>query len=230
MNKKSSITLCLVALFSALGMALAPHCAFADKRPMALVVMVDVLRADASESGKMPCVDLLRAGKWQDGYNAAFSHIAQIVPTSLPSSAPNHVSIATGFNPTIHGIYSNAVLESGKASEEPTWQKRILDARPGSKALFVYSWAPDANIAPTEGVEYMGGTDAENAAALAARLASPNAPDTTLYFIYLVYHAGHEGSYYSFTSTYLNAVAEADDYIAGCLNAIASRPTFDEED
>ena len=155
--------------------------AWADdaKRPMALVVMVDGLRADAVESGEMPNLERLRAGKWRPGYKAAWSVTGQIAPGSKPSSAPNHVSIATGFPPADHGVSANSDLEAGTASSKPTWLKRVMDAKDGATALFVYSWSPDGNIAPNEGVEYMGGTDAANATALATRLAAANAPDAT---------------------------------------------------
>ena len=167
--------------------------AFADgaKRPMTLVVMVDGLRADAVETGEMPNLERLRAGKWQPGYKSAWSVTGEITPGSAPSSAPNHVSIATGYTPAQHGVTDNSKLEGGTASLKPTWLKRIMDAKDGATALFVYSWSPDGNLAPTEGVEYMGGTDAENAVALPSRLASAAAPDATLYFIDAVDAAGH---------------------------------------
>lgn len=217
---------------AALFAAMAPLVSYADgeKRPMALVVMVDGLRADAIESGEMPNVERLREGKWQVGYKAAWSVTGQIAPGSAPSSAPNHVSIATGVNPATHGVTSNSILENGTPSAVATWLKRITDAKAGTSALFVYSWSPDGNIAPSEGVESMGNSDADNALALAARLASANAPDATLYFIDAVDHAGHAGYYYPMSAGYRAALAEVDGYIGACLNAIASRPTFAEED
>ena len=42
--------------------------AFAARRPLALVIMVDGMRADAVQSGEMPRLERLRAGKWQAGY------------------------------------------------------------------------------------------------------------------------------------------------------------------
>ncbi|MBQ9431217.1 MAG: alkaline phosphatase family protein [Kiritimatiellae bacterium] len=215
-----------------LCMAMMPLAMFAEgvKRSMSLVVMVDGLRADAIESGYMPNLEKLRTGKWQSGYKAAWSVTGQITPGSAPSSAPNHVSIATGFNPATHGVTSNTILENGTPSAMPTWLKRVIDAKQGATALFVYSWSPDGNIAPSEGIESMGDSDNENAAALASRLAAANAPDATLYFIDAVDHAGHAGQYYSYTDGYLAAVATVDGYIGACLNAIASRPTFADED
>lgn len=236
---KRSICSMAFSIRAACAFAAAAMCAFiapltarADgaKRPMALVVMVDGMRADAVESGEMPNLERLRAGKWQSGYKAAWSLTGQIAPGSAPSSAPNHVSIATGFGPADHGVTANNVLEGGTASSKPTWLKRVMHAKDGATALFVYSWSPDGNIAPNEGVEYMGGTDAANATALATRLAAANAPDATLYFIDCVDAAGHSGGYYPMSSAYRAALAEADGYIGACLSAIAGRATFDQED
>ena len=172
----------------------------------------------------------LAFGKWQPGYKSAWSVTGEITPGSAPSSAPNHVSIATGYTPAQHGVTDNSKLEGGTASLKPTWLKRIMDAKDGATALFVYSWSPDGNLAPTEGVEYMGGTDAENAVALPSRLASAAAPDATLYFIDAVDAAGHAGYYYPMSAGYRAAVAMVDGYIGACMNAIASRPTFADED
>ncbi len=71
-----------------------------EKRPMALMVMFDGLRADGIESGYMPNVEKLRNGTWQKGYKAAWTVSAQITPGAVPSSAPNHASIATGYGPS----------------------------------------------------------------------------------------------------------------------------------
>ena len=61
-------------------MAMIPLAMLADgvKRSMSLVVMVDGLRSDAIESGHMPNLEKLRAGKWQSGYKAAWSVTGQI--------------------------------------------------------------------------------------------------------------------------------------------------------
>ncbi len=200
------------------------------RRPMALVIMVDGMRADAVQSGEMPHLERLRAGKWQAGYRTAWSLTGQITPGSAPSSAPNHVSIATGYTPTTHGLVSNSQLEGGVFTAKPTWLKRIVDAQAGATALFAYTWEPDANLAPAEGVEFLLGTDAGNTAAVSARLASTNAPDATLFFLDDVDHAGHAGNYYPYTAGYRTALAAADASIGACLDAIAARRTFAEED
>jgi hypothetical protein len=200
------------------------------RRPMTLVVMVDGLRADAVETGRMPNLIRLKEGLWQKDYPAAWSLTAQTAPKTLPSSAPNHVSIATGFTPAEHGVTSNDALSGGTSSSKKTWLKRICDAQEGASALFVYSWAPDANIAPNEGLEQIGGTDADNIDRLAARLSASDAPDATLYFIDCLDAAGHQSGYYTFSTTYLDTLTTVDGYLGRCLKAIADRPTFAEED
>ena len=211
--------------------------AYADgtaKRPMALVIMTDGLRADAVESGRMPNLERLRAGKWMPGYKSAWTLAGQVSPGSIPSSAPNHVSIATGYGVPTHGLTSNAQLEAGVFTAKPTWLKRIVDAKPGATALFVYSWWPDANLYPAEGVEFMQSPtnedDEPNASALSLRLAGANAPDATLWFIDAPDVAGHAHNFYPMSSQYLAAAETTDRYIGMGLDAIASRPTFADED
>lgn len=210
--------------------AFTPAWADGAKRPMALVVMVDGLRADAVDSGLMPNLDALRLGKWQGGYKAAWSLTAHIAPGADPSSAPNHISIATGYTPATHGGKANGQTASVNYTAYPTWLKRVVDVDPGKSALFVYSWSEDADLGPADNVEFIGAADNVNAATLSARLAAADAPDATMYFINLPDEAGHSGGFYPMSSVYRDALATTDGYIGACLSAIANRATFDQED
>lgn len=200
------------------------------KRPMVLAIMVDGLRADAVQSGSMPNLEKLRRGERLSGFRAAWSLTALTAPGAAPSSAPNHVSIATGCAVAAHRVPSNKALAAKPSIRKQTWLERVAAAKAGAKTLFVFSWMPDANIRPGTAVEFMAGTDAANAKKLAARLASPDAPDATLYFIDCVDHAGHAKGFYPMAAEYLAASAKADSYIGACLDAIAKRPTFAGED
>ena len=212
--------------------AMLPMAANADgeKRPMALMVMFDGLRADAIESGEMPNLAALRNGTWQTGYKGAWSVTGQTAPGVDTVSAPNHVTIATGVIPSKHGVTANGKTSSGAYATHPTWLKRVVDAKSGASAAFVYSWSEDASLGPASGVTFIGNSDAQNAADLAALLASADAPDATMYFIDAVDAAGHAGNYYPYTAGYTNALALTDGYLGACLSAIASRPTFADED
>ena len=233
MCEKGAMTCCrALAVMAMLFCAVAalPSLADGNRRPMALMVMFDGLRADAIESGEMPNLAALRNGTWQPGYNAAWTVTGQNAPGTPPVSAPNHASIATGVSPSKHGVTANGKTASGNYAAYPTWLKRVVDAKSGTSALFVYSWSEDADLGPAAGVTFLGKTDAENATDLAALLASSDAPDATMYFIDAVDHAGHAGSYYPYTAGYRAALAESDGYLGACLSAIASRATFADED
>jgi hypothetical protein len=201
-----------------------------EKRPMALMVMFDGLRADGIESGSMPNVMALRNGTWQTGYNGAWSVTAQIAPGSDSVSAPNHISIATGYSPARHGATANGQTANVDYTTYPTWLKRVIDAKSGATAAFAYSWGEDAGLGPAAGVTFLGGTDAQNATDLAALLASSSAPDATMFFINEPDAGGHAGNYYPYTTGYGNSLALSDGYLGQCLTAIASRATFADED
>ena len=212
------------------AMVTSPSWADGVKRPMALMVMFDGLRADGIESGAMPNLAALRNGTWQAGYNGAWSVTGQTAPGVDTVSAPNHVTIATGVIPSKHGVTANGQTSSGNYSTYPTWLKRVVDERSGTSALFVYSWSEDGSLGPADGVSFLGNSDAQNATDLAALLASSDAPDATMYFIDAVDHAGHAGNYYTYTTGYTNALALTDGYLGACLSAIAGRSTFADED
>ena len=230
--KKTGFRVAVAAFAVIVASAMLPMAAKADgaRRPMALMVMFDGLRADGIESGSMPNVMALRNGTWHAGYNGAWSVTAQIAPGSDSVSAPNHVSIATGYSPTTHHATANGQTASVDYTTYPTWLKRVVDARSGATAAFAYSWSEDAGLGPATGVTFLGGTDAQNATDLAALLASANAPDATMFFINEPDAGGHAGNYYPYTTGYRNSLALSDGYLGQCLTAITNRATFADED
>ncbi|MBP5319912.1 MAG: alkaline phosphatase family protein [Kiritimatiellae bacterium] len=225
---------CEMSVFWALSLLMSGWAAEARadgaRRPMVLMVMFDGMRADAIEAARMPNLANLRAGAWQVGYRAAWTVTGQTVPDAAPNSAPNHVSLATGVVASKHGVSSNGSTAEGNYARYPTWLKRVVDEKPGAKALFVYSWDEDATLGPAEGVTFLGQSDAQNAVTLAETLASEGAPDATLYFINLPDDGGHDAGFYPHSDEYLAALAEADTCLGRCLAAIGQRPTFAEED
>ena len=223
------------ALATALAVqASAPTATFGDttpRRPMALMIMIDGLRADAVETAYMPNIARLRNGEWQTGYGAAWSLDAQIVSGAAPAAGPNYVSIATGVGPAKHGVTSNANMASGDYATYPTWLARVVGADPTRSALFLSTWANNASIGPTNTVTTtVNANDAENAANLATMLASASAPDATMYFIEAPDIAAKSSGYYPMGDSFRAALLAADGYIGGCLDAIANRPTFADED
>ena len=204
--------LSVAVLFAVIGLTVAA----AEKRPMALHVMLDGLRADAVESGQMPNLAKLRAGAWQPGYAAAWTLFARTVPESTVS-APNHVSIATGVEVAKHGVRDNGQTANGYYAAYPTWLARVVGANPSRHALFAYSWSEDGDLGAAPGVMFLHGTDAENAVAVPARLAASDAPDATMLFIDCPDSGGHAGGYYPYSEAYLTKVKTADTTIGACL-------------
>ncbi len=226
----ATIALAIAAVLSLAVPALADA-----KRPMALMIMVDGMRADAVETGEMPNLKTVMDGTWASGYYTAWSLDGGVVDSTslrktIPSSGPNHASIATGVTPQKHGVTSNDNTGSGNFATYPTWLKRVVDAKPGATAVFAYTWANDADIGPADGVTFLAGTDAGNATAMATRLASADAPDATMYFIDGPDAAGHATSFFPMSAEYKAALATADGYIGQCLAAITNRATFADED
>lgn len=200
-------------------------------KPKVLVVMLDGTRADGLAAAQTPNIDRLRTGTWQPGYRGAFSDFSQPVPDARPSSAANHTAIATGASSAKTGLHDNGELAKGLGNwkDWPTWLVRIA-AEKKAKSLFVYSWDVDKNLDPDPRVTFIHGSDAENGARMPKILAAPDAPDAILYFIDIPDHAGHTKGFYPHTPSYLQGLAEADRHVGACLDALASRPTFKNED
>ena len=219
---------------AALFAAMAPLVSYADgeKRPMALVVMVDGLRADAIESGEMPNVERLREGKWQVGYKAAWTLSASTIRDGTTESAPNHVAIATGMTVTKTKIKWNPDLISRGTNAKylPTWLVRLTKARKDLKALHIFRWYGDLRLSPDYGVQFIFDRDDTNAKTLAKLLSFSDAPDAIMWYIDRPDHPGHNHGYYPYSTEYKDAVRESDGYVGEVLAAIAARPTFADED
>lgn len=235
----------LVATSAALAVSGAP-------KPKTLVVMLDGFRSDAVENGAMPNLRRLIDGKWQDGYNCAWTPAAQTVPDALASSAPNHAAIALGVTTAKNNIENNGQYKRCDYAKYPSWLVRIAEARPGAKVLFMFSWKADEGLCPSPKVEFVwsratagamglrNGTmrtcDRANGRELERRLATEDAPDATLLFLDCPDHAGHgiltgDGvGFYPYSTAYLGAVSECDGIIGRCLDAIAKRSSFKDED
>lgn len=98
MNRLTKIGLAGVAVMAGLS-ALA-----AERRPKALLIMLDGTRADAIANALTPNLDRLMAGRWQPGYKCAWSLAGQTAYDGHPDSAPNHASIATCACVAKHGV------------------------------------------------------------------------------------------------------------------------------
>ena len=200
------------------------------RRPKAIMFMLDGLRADAIESAEMPNVAKLRDGTWQSGYRGLWSLTGRTVPDAMPSSAPNHVTLATGVVAAKHGVVRNGQTKNGHYDRWPTWLARVVESRPDTKALYAFSWSENKDLGVHPKVRFLEQSDEANATSLPKIMAVPDAPDAVLYFIDLPDHFGHMTGFYPHGNGYLHALHQADAYVGAVLDAIASRPSFKDED
>lgn len=214
------------------------------RRPMALVVVWDGLRADAVANAEVPHLKALANGAWQPGYRGAWSLCAKPVADARPYSFPNHASILNGVNATRHGVFFNHDTAKCRTESCPTWLSRLLDARPGLTAEYTYAcgdsnWdlCRDARVRHRD----FGTNDWAHADHMVARYASADAPDAAVMFLEEPDFAGHVGraghpgpnrggNFYPSGSAYRAAVADCDAVLGRVLAAIAARPSFARED
>lgn len=222
----ATISLCIVHSALCIAAAAEPP----PRTPKALVIMLDGLRADAVENvAGAASLRMLRDGVWRPEYGCAWSLAANTILDAPTMSGPNHVSIACGVTAAKHRVLRNQKnpCDHGRW---PSWLVRLADARPEAKTLFAFAWDWDRDLSPDPRVEFVYGKDDENAKTVAERLAATDGPDAMQWFIDRVDHAGHLSGFYPYAERYTNEVARADRTIGKALDAIASRPTFADED
>ena len=225
------------------AMAAVAVCACAGQmKPKALMIMVDGMRADVMENAPMTNLLRLRDGRWQKGYRGFSSITGHTLYDARPSSAANHAAIATGVTAAKTGIFKNGDTPKGNFAEWPSWLARLVDARPGTKALYTYSWTGDVKLSPHPGVVNLplttvvtnnwpvGGSYERNARTIPDLMARPDAPDSVLYFIDIGDWGGHRSGFYPYGWEYVHDMRLADRIIGDTLAAIASRPDFANED
>ena len=230
MVRRLSLAGCCAVVLAGMACAAAPQ---GDKlTPKVLVVMLDGLRADVVDNGLAPNMRRLADGTWRSGYHGAWTLGANTLRDGTTESAPNHVGIATGMTTTKSGIDCNADLirRGTETAKLPTWLARLAKERRGLRALHIFGWYADLRLSPDYGVQIIFDRDKANVKTLAKMLRDVDAPDAIQWHIDLPDLTGHRHGFYPYSSQYREAVRESDRYIGEVLEAIASRPTFAEED
>ncbi|MBO4287142.1 MAG: alkaline phosphatase family protein [Kiritimatiellae bacterium] len=238
---KTRLTLAALALFTA-AIGADAFAAETPRKPKALMIMVDGLRADAVENAPMTNLLRLRDGKWQKAYRGFSSLTGHTLYDARPSSAANHAAIATGVTAAKTRIFKNGDTPHGDFQHWPSWLARLVEAQPDKKALYTYSWTGDTRLSPHPNVRNMplttvvtnnwpvGGSYEQNATAIPKLMAAPDAPDAVLYFIDIGDWGGHRSGFYPYGGEYVHDMRLADRIIGDTLAAIASRPGFKDED
>lgn len=143
-------TMLLLAVLLACG--LSSLSLAADQSKKSLVIMLDGLRSDVMFTAATPAIDSLINGTWagpNSGYRAAWTYQAHTNLDALPSSATNHVAIATGVTATKNNVYENGKIGEGKYGEFPSYLERLKQANPKLVTAFLRSWGED-DLIPTK--------------------------------------------------------------------------------
>jgi hypothetical protein len=215
----------------------------ADLTPKSLVIALDGLRPDALAQASTPRLDALIGGTWQAGYQGAYTPLAQNLTDAPTVSGPNHAAIMTGATGSQHGVTGNGDVWMGDFATYPPYLS-LLEAADGATATAcMFTWGTDAEV--PSGADYIkDGGDADNVERVAAMLAGTHGDDSgdsgtawavgddvDAVFLFLddPDHAGHADGFEPGVAAYLEEIASVDAQIGSLLDAIAARPTFDEE-
>ena len=187
MKKTCCRLVALVVLVPAVVLAEGP------RKPKVLMVMMDGVRGDVVENAPMPNLLALREGRWRPGYKGFSTLTAHTLYDARPSSAANHCAIATGVTAAKSKIFKNGDTPNGNFGEWPSWLARLVEAKPGTKALYTYSWKGDIELSPHPNVRNLRlptvcdvnwptvpGSYAEYASTIPKIMASDDAPDAVI--------------------------------------------------
>ena len=147
------------------------------------------------------------------------------------------MSIATGVTAAKHGVMNNADLLYGKClygsirgNKLPTWLSRLAAAKAGVKPLYIFAWYGDLVMSPEYTVRFVFDRDEANSLYLAELLPRPDAPDATMWYVNVPDEKGHAFGFCPYAPEYAKAAADVDTMVGRVLDAIASRPSFADED
>ena len=198
--------------------------------PKVLVYMIDAARADVLEAVNHPIWQKLKANRWQDGYNAAWSLTAAIEPYAETNSGPNHVTIATGMLLRNHHVAYNDTMWSFNNAATPTWIDRLGRKFPDMRTIYAFSWLPDLALMADHGRhDIVCGTDEYNNEALVALLKRSDSPSAVMVYDGMPDTMGHEYGFYPYGDEYFKAADDSLSRLGNLLDVIRTSPTFPEE-
>lgn len=217
--------LSLVLGFAVFAAASAPDAPAAQSDPSPrvehlVIVGVDGLGPEGIRRAETPAMDALRA-------RGAWSFEARgVMPTS---SSPNWASMIMGAGPEQHGITSNAweldafeiaPTVAGPDGRFPTIFAILRQQRPEARIAVIYDWSGFGRLLNRDDVDLDCDADGPEAATAVAEAAITGDHPPTLLFLHLddVDHALHGQGFLS--EAYLDAVAEADRFLARIVAAI----------
>lgn len=199
--------------------------ACADRTRHVVVVGIDGLRADSLAPAEAPALDRLFAEGTSTLAGYAGGELG--TPTEQPTvSGPGWATILTGTWSDRHGVTDNEFTTWRPA--EPHFFERLNEIDPETRLTSIVQWIPVVVL--VDGSADRGETGlAAQVEELAVDEVTNHSP--TVMFLHFddVDHAGHESGYGPDRPDYLAAIASVDGHVDAILDAIAARPTRDDE-
>lgn len=198
-------------------------------RRKVLLFDLDGVRWDKLQAAATPTLDGLAAvGR----LGPTMTHGTEMAPTV---SGPGHSTILTGVWPNKHGVTDNDI-EPHELARYPDLLTRLQDVRPSLSTFAIGDWPPlIEQIIDRPGVKVLhpekdGGSKASMAktVALASELVHTGNPDVGYVYFVHVDSVGHALG--GASPEYLAAIEEADAAVGTVLDAVRTRPTYDQED
>lgn len=147
----------------------------------------------------------------------------------ITSSGPSWSDMLTGVWESKHGVTSNNYTGS-HYNDFPYFPTRVKECRPATKAVQITSWSPMSANVYNDGwnSKLVPPTDDACAQVAITQLADP---DLDILFVHLddVDGAGHGNGFNPAVSTYMNAIAYADQLIGQIIAALHNRPNYNNE-
>ncbi len=241
-----SLAVLLTCGLSTLSMA-------AEQSKKSLVIMLDGLRSDVMFTAATPAINSLIDGTWagpNTGYRSAWTYQAHTNLDALPSSATNHVAIATGVTATKNNVYENGKIGEGKYDEFPSYLERLKQANPQLVTAFLRNWSEDDLIrtkadyeqryADKSGAELdmllvddavaiLAGTKPDSDGANGTHWKAGTDVDALMLYLDAMDMYGHGKGFSPFVDEYYTKMTEYDAAIGRMLQAVCSRPNFADE-
>ncbi|BFM44505.1 hypothetical protein CFS9_31460 [Flavobacterium sp. CFS9] len=185
-----------------------------------LLIGIDGCRGDALMSSNTPNVKSLLN-------NSVYSFDAL---TNSPTWSGNGWStMLTGVSSSKHGVTDNS-FSTPNFTLYPSFLKRLEIGNPALKTISIVHWSP-INDDIIDGIDVeknvTADLDVKNEAVNALKNDNPDA-------LFLQFddvdHAGHSSGFSGSVPQYKAAIETTDSYIGEILNALKSRPTYNDED
>lgn len=220
-------------------------CSLNASEKKGVVIMLDGLRSDATLSASVPNLNAIRFGTWADGYKGTWSLEAHTNLDSPPSSATNHVAIATGVTATKNNCYNNGQIPQTKWAEYPSFMSRIRAVQPGIKSVWLYNWGEDADIVTDatyvgppqsdnsifqDAAAFLNGTFPTKEGIQDTKWTEGDDPDLLMLYIDGIDGNGHGHGFTVNSPEYMACLENFDKQIGNLLDTIKARPHFADED